>query len=207
MDFANTNYQDFRAESTKHFGEEKGNEIFHIAEKKIEKMLTEVDDRNDAMVRIHIEKNILPLIGIYQTLLEEGLRKEDAVQFCLDLAQIAAREKRKNYRMLSQIPFGYSLFKMFCKKVMAKNYPPAGWKMEWMRYDKEEIQFNMKSCVYYETTVQYGCPELCPVFCDNDDTTLGGLAPNTIFERSGTIAKGQKVCDFHFKNGKHNRNC
>ncbi|WP_082853633.1 L-2-amino-thiazoline-4-carboxylic acid hydrolase [Clostridium coskatii] len=53
-----------------------------------------------------------------------------------------------------------------------------------------------------ETAKRYNCPELCTVFCANDITTFQGYRPNIIFERQGTIGQGQKVCDFHLKNGK-----
>lgn len=94
------------------------------------------------------------------------------------------------------------LFKLFCKRVIKKNYPIEGWDIEWKRCDKKEIHFNMKRCIYMETTEKYKCPELCPIFCANDITNFSGYAPSIIFKREGTIGQWQKVCDFHFINGK-----
>ena len=61
----------------------------------------------------------------------------------------------------------------------------------------------MKSCIYFEITKKYNCPEMCTLFCKNDDVIFAGYKPSIIFERTGTIARGQKVCDFHFKNAKN----
>lgn len=143
--------------------------------------------------------NILPLIAIYKTCLDNDISKEEAYDFCLDLAQTGARKKQEHNSKVGKMPFGYALFKLFCKTVMKTNYPSAGWDMDYVCYDNKEIHFDITKCVYQETTSQYGCPELCTVFCANDDTTLAGFGPKVIFERSGTIARGQKVCDFHFK--------
>jgi predicted ArsR family transcriptional regulator len=60
----------------------------------------------------------------------------------------------------------------------------------------------MKSCIYVETTTKNNCPELCPLFCANDDVVLSGFQPNIVFERNETIAKGSDQCDFHFHNRK-----
>ena len=43
-----------------------------------------------------------------------------------------------------------------------------------------------------------GCPELCPLYCENDDIAFAGLAPKITFRRTGTLASGALCCDFHF---------
>lgn len=43
--------------------------------------------------------------------------------------------------------------------------------------------------------------ELCPAFCDSDHISYDPLAPKIVFKRSGTIAYGNKVCDFCFEKG------
>lgn len=73
---------------------------------------------------------------------------------------------------------------------MEKQYPEQGWSIQWIRYDKNEIHFNMKSCIYFETTKKYNCTEMCPLFCANDDVVLSGYRPANVFERSGAIARG-----------------
>ena len=47
-------------------------------------------------------------------------------------------------------------------------------------------------------TQALGCPELCPLYCENDDIAFAGLAPKITFRRTGTLASGAPCCDFHF---------
>jgi len=51
-------------------------------------------------------------------------------------------------------------------------------------------------------TKKYGCPELCTVFCENDDISFRGLMPKIRFERKGTLGQGADKCDFHLINTK-----
>lgn len=81
-------------------------------------------------------------------------------------------------------------------------YPAEGWEIEWVRFDHEEIHMNFKSCIYFEMTALYSCPELCTVFCKNDVVTFSGYEPKIHFERSGTLAEGAAYCDFRFIRGK-----
>ena len=43
--------------------------------------------------------------------------------------------------------------------------------------------------------VQYGCPELCPCFCDSDDITCANLHPKLLRHRTGTLGRGNACCD------------
>ena len=146
-----------------------------------------------------MDLNMLPIIAIYLSFKELNFDQEEAYNNTMEISQSMARKiKRKNHA-LSRLPFGYSLFKVFCKSIMNKEYPKEGWDVEWQKYDNKEIHFDITRCVYIETTERYGCPELCSVFCANDTTTFSGYKPKIIFERQGTIGQGQKLCDFHFK--------
>jgi hypothetical protein len=205
MSFQRTMFPYFYDECTKCFGKVQGQQIYKTASEKLDKMKKQADYRKSRAIKKHMDGNMLPIIAIYLTYKESGLTQEEAYKNTLEISQIAAmREKIKNI-FLSKLPYGYSLFKLFCKHVMIKDYPNAGWDVAWRRYDNEEIHFDMKSCIYAETTKKYDCPELCTVFCSNDTTAFSGYRPSVLFERRGTIAEGQKVCDFHFKNGKRTK--
>jgi hypothetical protein len=148
-----------------------------------------------------MDTNILPVIAIYLTFKNFENTAAKAYHYTDEVMQIMRLKYRRKYRFLGSLPFGYTVFRIFGRSVIEKQYPDQGWDKEWIGYDQKELYFNMKSCVYYDTTIRYNCPELCPLFCANDDVTLSGLKPAIIFERSGTIARGQSICDFHFKNG------
>ena len=100
------------------------------------------------------------------------------------------------------MPFVFTMYRMGVKKHMAKNFPPEGWKTEWVRCDGKEIHFNLHSCLYHDICVEKGCPELCRVYCENDNTAFSGLMPKIRFERVGTIGEGAECFDFHFINVK-----
>jgi hypothetical protein len=104
--------------------------------------------------------------------------------------------------MIAKLPFAYRLFMLLCRSVVSKQYTREGWDIDWIRYDRREIHFDMTRCIYMDTAVKYNCPEVCPIFCANDDTGFAGYLPRIVFRRSCTIGRGQEKCDFHFINGK-----
>ncbi len=77
-------------------------------------------------------------------------------------------------------------------------FPSQGWNIEWLENSNKKIVYHFNSCFYHKTLTAYGVPELTPLYCNVDSITFSGL-PNSIrFERSKTIAQGDKVCDFQF---------
>ncbi|OJF75728.1 MAG: hypothetical protein BKP49_10625 [Treponema sp. CETP13] len=200
MKFDDTKFSYFFTECINRLGNEEGIRLFKMASDKLEELFYEVDDRNSKAIREHMTNNMLPTIAIYQACIKKGMNKIQAYNFTLEIAQVASVKERDKNKKLGNNPLGYFMFKLFCKKIMAKNFPKEGWNIEWVQYDKTEIHFNMKTCIYAEITKECGCPELCSIFCANDVTTFSGFKPNIFFERTGTIGEGQKVCDFHFKN-------
>ncbi|HPR95057.1 MAG TPA: L-2-amino-thiazoline-4-carboxylic acid hydrolase [Thermotogota bacterium] len=202
MDFQRTEFPYFYQDCIDCYGDTQGYQIYEKAVSKLNKMKFHADYRNHKAIRIHMDQNILPLIAIYQSYREFGLNRETAYENALRIAQTGALRKKEKNAHLGKLPFGYQLFKLFCKPVVKRSYPNAGWEVDWKCYDHREIHFDMKSCIYVETTKKLHCPELCPVFCANDITLFSGYAPSVLFERSRTIAEGYTVCDFHFKNGR-----
>jgi hypothetical protein len=73
------------------------------------------------------------------------------------------------------------------------------WITENVRVDKDVFSFDIVVCLWYNTCVESGCPELCRAFCENDIFLYGGLA-NVDFIRTQTIASGGSKCDFCYKN-------
>jgi hypothetical protein len=175
VSFSKTEFPYFYKDSIKQFGTEKGKQIYDIASAKLAEMKKDADYRNSRAVQKHMDTNILPLVAIYFTYRESGINQDDALKLSLELAQIGAKSKQKKNKVFGRLPFGFNLFKLFCRRVMNTEYP--------------------------RTLQKYGCPELCPVFCANDDTTFAGYHPSVVFERGSTIGRGQEVCDFHFKKG------
>lgn len=203
MKFEKTKFPYFYSECIKILGNKKGEKLFEGATEILEELVTNADYRNSEVVKGHMTGNTLPIISIYKACLVQNMLQAEAYDFTLGISQIRAKQESEQNKKLGSNPLGYFMFKLFCKKVIRKNFPELGWKIEWIKCNKKEIHFNMKSCIYAEITKQYGCPELCPVFCANDITAFSGYKPNIVFEREATIGEGKEICDFHFKNGKY----
>ena len=90
------------------------------------------------------------------------------------------------------------MYRLFVKSVMKKKFPSEGWDIRWVCCDGTEIHFDMTRCIYKDICDAEGCPELCAVFCENDDIAFSGLMPKIRFEREGTLGKNADCCDFHF---------
>ena len=202
MGYKESKFTDIEQYCKKTFGDIRGKYIYVEAEKRLAELTNEVDDRGSRAIKRHMLASMLPLIAYHLTLQKDGFSKEEAYNQSLNLAQSVAIKDAESYKKLGQMPFAYQIFKLACKKKMKQGFPEEGWEIEWIRYDQEEICFEMKRCIYHEIVSKYQCPELCTVFCANDVTVFGAMAPNIIFERTQTIGEGKNVCDFHFCNGK-----
>jgi len=203
MGFDKTFFSYFKNFCIDKFGCDIGELLFTDAENKLSVMMRDADYRNSKYIRWHMDKNMLPAISIYQTFKQFDSTFEMAYMYTDEVLQIFRLKNKKKNQLIGRFPFGYYAFKVFCRSVLSKQYPKQGWDIQWIKNDENEICFYMKSCIYVEITQKYGCPELCPLFCKNDDVVLAGYKPAIVFERNETIAKGNNRCDFHFINGKY----
>lgn len=149
----------------------------------------------------HIFKRLLPTIGIYLSLLENGFSKEDALVFVLREIQRGASDKAVENAKFSRMPFSYFMFRLFAKPHMKKSYPIEGFSVKWREINNKEVHFDITRCIYKDMCDKYACPELCKVFCRSDITSFAGYRPKIMFERLGTIREGSDCCDFHFIRG------
>jgi GPH family glycoside/pentoside/hexuronide:cation symporter len=198
MDYTNTSLFFLREDCKKSFGHENGTRIYDQACEQFVSMLADADYRNNKSIKKHIVIYMFPAIAYYLTLQVNGYSKDEAYTLTLNETQKAAHIHKKRYEVLAKLPFAFEIFKLFIKGVMKKSYPGEGWDAEWIQFGNKEIQINFKRCIYLELTAQLGCPELCTVFCKNDNVTLAGFEPKIRFKRSGTLAEGSPCCDFHF---------
>ena len=205
MGFDQTEFKIFHQYCIRQFGEDTGSKIFEAAESRLAQMIAEADYKNSKAIQRHMDKNMLPTIAMYLAFQQVESTRESAYRYTAEILQTVCQKTQQKNRTLGNMPFGYPLFKLFCKSIIANQYPEEGWHTEWIQYTDEEIHFDFTSCIYMETTKRYHCPELCPLFCANDDITLAGYSPSIVFERSGTIGRGQTRCDFHFINGKYRK--
>lgn len=180
------------------FGPELGEKLYQAAEQIYQELILRMDDRNSEVVREHLQKKLFPPMAYYKALLSEGYDRETALAYVKKETRKAACMKKEEMHKLAKMPFSYMMYRMGVKKHMRKNFPKEGWDTEWIRCDGQEIHFNLHRCIYWDMTNLYECPELCCVYCENDDISFSGLLPKIMFQRTGTLGGGSTCCDFHF---------
>lgn len=195
-DLGHTNLPFLKADCTEIFGAERGERIFGKAIEIYDGLVRGADLRGSAAIGRHMTEKLFPAMSYYKAL--QAFGEADALGLVRRETRKAALLNKQKNEKFAGMPFVYALYRMGVKKYMAKYFPPEGWRIEWVRCDGREIHFDLHSCLYHELCVRNGCPELCAVYCENDDISFSGLLPKIRFERSGTIGNGAMYCDFHF---------
>ncbi len=198
MKYNETTYPFLSDDCVELFGDENGAKIFDEAQKLFKDLQASADYRGSDMIKWHMQCKIFPLIAYYKTLISNGYSTEQALGYARKESARVANLKKLDNEKLAKMPFTYFMYRLGVKGHMNKNFSAEGWDIEWVCNNGKEIHFDMKSCVYYDMTVEHGCPELCTVFCENDNIAFSGLLPKIRFERGGTIGQGAERCDFHF---------
>jgi len=187
-----------KEDCTAEFGMERGGEIFSLTENIYETMCLNGDYRNNVEIECHLTMNLFPTMAYYKALRESGFEKEEALVFVRKETTKAANIKKAAQANVARMPCAYLVYRLFVKKVMKKSFPVEGWDTKWICCNSNEIHFDMTRCIYKELCDSKACPELCTVFCENDDIAFSGLLPKIRFEREGTLGNGAEYCDFHF---------
>lgn len=144
----------------------------------------------------HLESQILPGIAAYETL-QTVMSKEQALQTVHGYVEEHAWKLRKLFWGLIHIPGFYrQVPKIFANELPKMFGPAAGFTFTGLELVNGVFRADMLQCPYHDTCVQYGCPELCPSFCDSDDITYDNLHPKLIWHRSKTLGRGGDCCDF-----------
>jgi hypothetical protein len=145
----------------------------------------------------HLIQGILPGLAFYQVLRENGESQESALAIIDQTFEKLFSDKLAKMKKLGNLLFVYPFLRLYIKPAM-RQYPPEGWKIDWIQNDKKAIRFNMRNCFYYDTLSKYGAPELTASFCQVDDFIYGNMSPYVKWQRAKTIGRGETYCDFCF---------
>ena len=190
----------------KEFGIEEGEKLYQNVEKIYNELISSANYRESEAIKHHLITNLFPTMAYYKALLDNGYNIDTALSYVRKETKKSAGMKRIENQKMSKMPFTYLMYRLAVKGVMKKNFPDEGFETEWIRCDKTEIHFDLHRCIYNDLTKEYEFPELCTVFCENDDIAFNGLMPKIRFERNGTLGQGMNKCDFHLiNNRKKNR--
>lgn len=183
------------------FGEIKGRFYYKKAVIILEDELKSVEDRGNAAVDKHLRTAILPGYACYRGLIEGGVSQEVAYAIVEEEIATAALRMGTISELLRGLPFAYPIFKLVIKPIIKRGYPQEGWTINWKEFSRERIYFHITTCLYCEELAKRDALELCPVFCNSDHVAYDPLAPRIQFRRKWTLASGNELCDFCFKNG------
>ena len=149
--------------------------------------------------REHLEGQILPGIAAYETL-QTVMPKAEALQTVHAYVERRAWKLKAMMQKIAKIPGVYRLVPgLFTKGTRKMFGDAAGFAAVEHQTSGGVWRIDMVKCPYHDTCVQYGCPELCPCFCDSDDITYDGLHPKLIWHRTRTLGRGDDCCDFCVK--------
>jgi hypothetical protein len=174
-----------------------GNEKYTQVYARYRDLYSNHDLPNNPILQRHLIEGILPGLAFYQILRESGKSQESALAIVDQTFEKLFSDKLAKMKKLGSLPFIYPFLRLYIKPAM-RQYPPEGWKIDWIQNDNKAIRFNMKSCFYYDTLSKYGAPELTAAFCEVDDFIYGNMSPNVKWQRSKTIGRGETYCDFCF---------
>lgn len=147
----------------------------------------------------HLEGQILPGIAAYETL-QTVLPKDEALQTVHGYVEERAWKLKKMILAFLRLPGLYRRVPgMFCRETPKLFGETAGFAAKEIQTSGGVWRIDMTRCPYHDTCVQYGCPELCPSFCDSDDITYNGMHPKLFWHRTKTLARGDDCCDFCLK--------
>lgn len=184
------------------FGEERGAKIFRRAAKLYGELVVTTDYKNDDALKKQLKGLVYPVIAYYKTLLAEGVREPEALEYVREEVKKAAKNCAEILDAQKRRFFPFHAFKRNIKKFMASKFPSADWKCSPPKARIGKVSFRVKECLYYKISKKFGCPELCFIFCEYEEEAFKGLAPAIGSRREGALATGHEACAFTFFKGR-----
>ncbi|GAP13503.1 L-2-amino-thiazoline-4-carboxylic acid hydrolase [Longilinea arvoryzae] len=150
-------------------------------------------------LRWHLEGNILPGLATYQVLCDElGDRAAAQSETGHILAANFVPGRKPLWQMLGLLPQPFRLMRPALRWIMRFEFPVEGWETQWVEDNEQRIGMDISRCFYLDVLTTLGAPELTGTFCALDDYDARQMPPGILFERSGTLGRGQTHCDFRY---------
>lgn len=175
------------------FGEEKGLHYFEKQESFLQEIINTTKGRSKSQMKT-LTNTILPRIALYRILLNFEPNKNIVLDTMRKyMIDVVAESKHKSTAKMEKIPGFYYIYKTVFLKIMRTTDLQVSTQEDGKKY----YNITITRCLWHDACVEHGCPELCPLFCDVDDVTYGGLH-KIGFSRTKTLGYGGDCCDFHF---------
>lgn len=153
----------------------------------------------DRVLRYHLEHVVLPAVALYQTLLADGMSRDDALEQVGALVRSYVEPLRRFVPALRLAREPLGVLRAATVLVNRLVFPPQGWQMEVVEDSEDGFGFDMRGCFYLDQFAAYGVPELTSCFCQADDILFAALPPGLAWERTGTMGRGSEKCDFRWR--------
>ena len=181
-----------RAFLEEEFESGKSSALFDTQEKTLRTLIENTKGKSKNQMKT-LTQTILPRIALYQALQKTGFSQEDVFRhmrkYMMD--KVAAKKHAFTTKMES-VPGFYRIYSYCFLKIMRTS---DLWEST-QEHDKTHFSASITKCLWHTACRENGCPELCPLFCDVDDVTYGGLKKIS-FSRTQTLGYGGSCCDFH----------
>lgn len=175
------------------FGPDKGRLLF-AQQKKLLHALVDHESGRSKIQTVTLVQMIYPCIALYKVLSGCGLSEDASYdlmrRYMLDYA---AAQQHSALARAECIPGFYSIYSAAFLKVMRT----AGLWESTQAHSRDHFDITIKKCLWHTACAENGCAGLCPLFCDADNVTYGGLK-KIGFTRTSTLGYGGDCCDFHF---------
>ncbi len=148
--------------------------------------------------KLHFEKNILPAVAAYKIFLMDGNSPETAMTALDSLLEAGIAGQKRLYRFWGRFPFFFDMLRWTLKPLTRLQYPQEGWPMDFPDLGPDVVGLDGHGCFYLQVLTEYGVPELTRHFCHLDDVLYEGVTPYIRFERTQTLGRGRKMCDFRY---------
>lgn len=174
------------------FEEEKGLNLYHNQIIKLNFLIENIRNKTKNQ-RETLINTILPRIALYKILEESDIDEVSSYEYVRKyMTNFVATKKHSSMLKMEKILGFYAIYRSIFLKIMRKT------DLQKSNQEKGKNYFNVTitKCLWHTACVENGCPNLCPLFCDVDDITYGGLK-KIGFSRTKTLGYGADCCDFH----------
>ena len=184
----------FKAEIDRRLPKAQSDALWQKATDRLAALLEQYSSLSDG-VRFHTENKIFPAAAIYLTL-KESIGQSEAYRVMENATFKTADAAAKKLSALLRLPGMRSLFVKAWDPLTRKMFGgKSGFQNVFYPKKKGEYRMDVVSCPYNRYFTELGCPELTKISCGADDHVYGDL-PGLKFERTSTLGRGGKRCDF-----------
>lgn len=178
---------------TEEFGNKKGRALFDAQAKILAAIIENTSSKTVNQMKTLVQ-TILPRIALYKALSEAGFPEDEVIKYMRKyMIDIVAAKKHSSTAKMELVPGFYAIYSKTFHKIMRT----TDLQVSTQNHGKDYYDITITKCLWHTACVENGCAELCPLFCDVDDVTCGGLK-KIGFSRTKTLGYGGDCCDFHF---------